>query len=90
MTDNDKLPPFFPVPYDVEEGKVYYWCGCGNCKNQPLADLGHCSKAVPYHALLTETVYFCGCKQTGDPPLCDGSHAALLREYLKKRDKTGK
>lgn len=77
---------FFPIAYDVEEGKIYNWCGCGKSKNQPLCDRDDCgNQSVPYKAILTETVYFCRCKETKDPPLCDGSHARALLEYLKNK-----
>ncbi|KTD30186.1 MULTISPECIES: CDGSH iron-sulfur domain-containing protein [Legionella] len=86
MTKKAPLP-FFPIAYDVEEGKTYYWCSCGKSKTQPLCDhpMDCGDKAVPYDATLTETVYFCGCKKTNDPPLCDGSHAKVLMEYLKEK-----
>ncbi|CDZ78799.1 hypothetical protein BN59_03113 [Legionella massiliensis] len=88
MTDNNDRLPFFPIAYDVEEGKTYHWCGCGKSESQPLCDRENCGESsVAYLAPLTETVYFCACKESKDPPLCDGSHARLLREYmnLKKR-----
>lgn len=83
--ERDNLP-FFPIACDVEAGKVYYWCSCGESKTQPLCDRRDCGeKAVAYRAILTETVYFCACKLTRDPPFCDGSHASLLRDYLKRK-----
>lgn len=88
MTEQDHKPPFFPIACDVEEGKIYTWCGCGESKNQPFCDKTGCGdKAVQFKAELTETLYFCACKQTRDPPLCDGSHANLLFEYLRKKKK---
>ncbi|HHF7348538.1 TPA: CDGSH iron-sulfur domain-containing protein [Legionella feeleii] len=79
-------PPFLPIPCDVEQGKTYFWCGCGKSKKQPFCDRKDCGdKCVPYRAILTETIFFCGCKQTKEPPLCDGSHAQLALDYLKKR-----
>jgi CDGSH-type Zn-finger protein len=84
MNEDDSIQPFFPIGYDVEEGKTYYWCSCGKSKTQPFCDRDNCSQAVVYTATVTETLYFCACKETKDPPLCDGSHVRLLREYLKK------
>ncbi|ASQ46461.1 CDGSH iron-sulfur domain-containing protein [Legionella clemsonensis] len=86
MIKDDDRPPFFPIPYEVEEGTTYYWCGCGKSQTQPLCDRKDCgAQCVPYKAIITETVYFCGCKETKDPPLCDGSHAKVMLEFLKKR-----
>ncbi|MDI9817735.1 MULTISPECIES: CDGSH iron-sulfur domain-containing protein [unclassified Legionella] len=86
MASKKRQPPFFPTPYEVEEGHTYYWCGCGKSKKQPLCDRSHhCPQAVEYKAILTETVYFCSCKETKEPPLCDGSHIRLMLEYLKKK-----
>lgn len=86
MEQDDEQPSFFPFPVDVEAGKTYYWCGCGQSETQPLCDKITCGEqCVPYTAILTETVYFCGCKETKDPPLCDGSHARVMLEFLKKK-----
>ncbi len=31
----------FPYKVDLEKGKQYYWCTCGNSKNQPFCDGSH-------------------------------------------------
>jgi CDGSH iron-sulfur domain-containing protein 3 len=69
-----------PYPVAVEAGKDYWWCACGNSKNQPFCDGSH--KGGPfvpmkYSATEAKTVYFCGCKQSANKPLCDGSHNKL-------------
>nr|HAT8714131.1 CDGSH iron-sulfur domain-containing protein [Legionella jordanis] len=82
------MPSFFPIPYEVEAGKIYYWCSCGKSKQQPLCDQKSCdNQSIPYRAILTETLYFCGCKQTRNPPLCDGSHAKLMLDYIRRTQK---
>ena len=66
-----------PYPSEVEEGKNYYWCACGQSKNQPYCDGSHQStdfQPVAFTAEKTDTVYLCGCKKTGNAPFCDGSH----------------
>ncbi|MCP0914331.1 MULTISPECIES: CDGSH iron-sulfur domain-containing protein [Legionella] len=88
MTDKEMYKKFLPIAYEVEQGKIYAWCGCGKSETQPLCDYDReeCKQQqVIYHAIVTETVFFCGCKQTQEPPLCDGSHAAALLECIKQQ-----
>jgi CDGSH-type Zn-finger protein len=69
-----------PYPTPVAAGKTYYWCSCGQSKNQPFCDGTHKGTTfapTPYTAEKDGTVYFCGCKHSGKGALCDGSHAKL-------------
>lgn len=69
-----------PIKVDVEAGKTYYWCSCGQSKNQPFCDGSHKGSTfapMAYKAEKDGAAYFCGCKHTGNAPLCDGSHAKL-------------
>ena len=69
-----------PFAADVEAGKDYYWCSCGQSAKQPLCDGTHKGSAfapIKYTAAETKTVYFCGCKQNSAGTLCDGSHKQL-------------
>jgi CDGSH iron-sulfur domain-containing protein 3 len=67
-----------PFAVAVEAGKDYWWCSCGQSKNQPFCDGTHKAAAqftpVKYTATETRTAYFCGCKASGNKPLCDGTH----------------
>jgi CDGSH-type Zn-finger protein len=68
-------------PVAVEAGKDYWWCACGQSKNQPFCDGSHKAAGeftpVKYTAAESKTVYFCGCKHSAGKPLCDGSHKSL-------------
>jgi len=59
---------------------VYFWCACGNSKDQPFCDGSHKGTGFsPVRAEITEarTVAWCGCKHSGNGTFCDGSHKRL-------------
>ncbi len=69
-----------PYPVEVEAGKSYWWCACGESKNQPFCDGTH--KGGPfspqqYKAEKDGKVWLCGCKATKASPMCDGTHKTL-------------
>jgi len=72
-----------PIAVDVTEGKSYFWCSCGQSKNQPFCDGSHKDTGfdpVKWTAETSETKYFCTCKQTDGQPFCDGSHQKLATD----------
>ncbi len=80
MNDIPHIAQKAPYPVEVEEGKSYFWCACGQSKNQPFCDGSHKGTGftpVKYTADASKKVFFCGCKQTANAPLCDGSHKSL-------------
>lgn len=77
-----------PIPYKVKKGKKYYWCSCGESKNQPFCDGSHKkfneankTNFTPVEYINKEAddqfVSFCTCKRTKGQPFCDGSHNDL-------------
>ena len=66
-----------PYAVEVEAGKKYWWCSCGQSAKQPFCDGAHNGTSftpLEYAAAKDGTVYFCGCKATTRVPMCDGSH----------------
>jgi CDGSH-type Zn-finger protein len=80
MTDTPHIAQKAPFAMPVEAGKNYFWCSCGQSKNQPFCDGSHKGSdftPVKFTAEETKTVYLCGCKNTKNAPFCDGAHKAL-------------
>ncbi len=69
-----------PKMEDLEAGKNYAWCTCGESLNQPFCNGGHLGTDFKAHIFKSEnakTVALCTCKQTDNPPYCDGAHRNL-------------
>ncbi len=69
-----------PLQVQLEAGKTYAWCTCGESGNQPWCDGSHKgSDFAPnvFRAEESKTAYMCQCKHTGNPGFCDGSHKDL-------------
>ncbi|MGD9929009.1 MAG: CDGSH iron-sulfur domain-containing protein [Mangrovibacterium sp.] len=74
-----KIAEKSPVMMEMEPG-TYWWCACGQSKNQPFCDGSHKgTEFSPKEVKIEEkqTVFWCRCKQTDNPPFCDGSHRDL-------------
>ncbi len=72
-----KSPQMAPYAIEVEAGKTYYWCACGESANQPFCDGSHKGtdfEPISFNAEKTEKAFLCGCKKTANSPFCDGSH----------------
>ncbi|MDF1584914.1 CDGSH iron-sulfur domain-containing protein [Geminicoccaceae bacterium 1502E] len=69
-----------PFKVDLEAGRTYWWCACGQSARQPFCDGSHKGsglapvKHVPESA---GSVWLCGCKHTARQPFCDGTHKGL-------------
>ncbi|MEP1199335.1 CDGSH iron-sulfur domain-containing protein [Tateyamaria sp.] len=75
-----KIAQKAPCPVEVEAGKSYFWCACGQSANQPFCDGSHKDTGInpqKYTAEESKKVFFCGCKASDNKPLCDGSHSKL-------------
>ncbi len=66
-----------PKPVELESGKTYAWCACGESSNQPFCDGSHKgTEFTPkmFKAEESKTAYMCMCKHTEGQPFCDGTH----------------
>jgi len=80
MSDTPVVAQKAPIPVEVEAGKTYFWCSCGQSSKQPFCDGSHKDTSFTpqkFTAEESKKLFFCACKQTGKMPLCDGSHAKL-------------
>jgi CDGSH-type Zn-finger protein len=69
-----------PIPIEVKAGRSYWWCACGQSKNQPFCDGSHKGSEFSPKEFKPEadrTFYFCRCKHSKNAPLCDGTHKTL-------------
>jgi CDGSH-type Zn-finger protein len=74
-----------PAPVELEEGKTYFFCTCGQSAGQPFCDGSHKGSGFapkPFKAEKSGTAYLCQCKATGNAPFCDGSHSAIPDEQV--------
>jgi CDGSH iron-sulfur domain-containing protein 3 len=80
MSDVPMIAQKAPFPVEVEAGKSYFWCACGQSKAQPFCDGSHKGTSFSPMKVTAEdskTMWFCGCKQSAKAPFCDGAHKAL-------------
>jgi CDGSH iron-sulfur domain-containing protein 3 len=80
MSDAPRIAQTAPFKVDLQGGKDYFWCACGQSKNQPYCDGSHKTTAftpLKFSVDAAKTAFLCGCKHTANAPFCDGSHKAL-------------
>jgi CDGSH-type Zn-finger protein len=73
------IPQKSPIVKEMPQG-TYWWCTCGDSKNQPFCDGSHKGTGfAPHKTVLTErqTVAWCACKHSKNGPFCDGSHKTV-------------
>ena len=80
MTSQPVIAQKAPYKINLEAGKQYYWCACGQSKNQPFCDGSHKTTSfapMPFTASESKEAYLCGCKNSATKPFCDGTHRKL-------------
>ncbi|MCG7492157.1 glutamate synthase-related protein [Thalassobius sp. Cn5-15] len=69
-----------PTKVELEAGKDYFWCRCGQSKSQPFCDGSHRGTGLSPQKFTAEkdgAAMLCQCKASANAPFCDGSHARL-------------
>ena len=80
MADEPKVAQKGPYQVQLEAGKNYFWCSCGQSQKQPFCDGSHKTTSFQPQKFVvdsTATYNLCGCKASDDMPYCDGSHNML-------------
>ncbi len=75
-----KIADTKPIAVNLEAGEEYYWCSCGQSRNQPFCDGSHRGTEftpTTFSVGEAQEAYLCQCKRTSTPPFCDGAHARL-------------
>lgn len=83
MSNEPKIAGRQPVAVELEAGKKYAFCACGESANQPFCDGSHKQTSFTPLVFTPEKpgeAHLCMCKRTGNAPYCDGSHQKLPPE----------
>lgn len=76
-----------PVGVTLEKGKEYYFCACGQSKNQPFCDGSHKGTGFKPQAFTADNdgeAWLCQCKHTANSPFCDGTHKKFGTDMVGK------
>lgn len=76
-----------PKKVILTKNEDYYFCVCGQSKNQPFCDGSHAGtdySPLAFKADKDGEAYLCACKHTANPPFCDGTHKQFSDEQVGK------
>ena len=80
MTDSEKIAVNQPSIVELEKGKTYFWCSCGQSRNQPFCDGSHKGTdfmPLKFTAEESKSAALCKCKGSRNAPYCDGTHMKM-------------
>lgn len=79
--ENPNIKQKFPVTVELEKGKKYFWCACGNSNNEKgFCDGSHKGTSFTPLGFSVEKdrkAAICMCKHSNNKPYCDGTHQNL-------------
>ncbi len=64
----------------VLKSDTYFWCSCGESRNQPFCDGSHKGtdfQPVKFEITDEKQYALCTCKRTANKPYCDGAHKRI-------------
>ncbi|EDQ02769.1 putative glutamate synthetase [Shewanella benthica KT99] len=76
-----------PKKVELTKGQEYYFCACGQSKQQPFCDGSHAGTSFKPKAFTAEQdgdAYLCVCKHTANAPFCDGTHKQFTVKQVGK------
>lgn len=82
-----------PAKVSLTKGEEYYFCACGQSKNQPFCDGSHAGTEFTPQSFIAEQdgeAYLCACKQSANKPYCDGTHQQFTEADVGKEAKIEK
>lgn len=68
------------IKVELEKGKTYFFCTCGESAKQPFCDGSHAGTEFSPMSFVAEKdgiVGLCACKRSAKQPFCDGKHKEL-------------
>jgi len=80
MSNSPKIAGLRPEPVELEAGKNYAFCTCGESAKQPFCDGSHAGTDFTPNIFSVEEkkkYHLCMCKHGGNGPFCDGTHSKL-------------
>ncbi|MCB9989681.1 MAG: CDGSH iron-sulfur domain-containing protein [Rhodospirillales bacterium] len=75
-----KIADTSPIQVELEKGKRYFFCTCGQSGQQPFCDGSHAGTEftpLAFEAEKDGPAWLCACKHSAKQPFCDGAHKPL-------------
>ncbi len=72
-----------PKQITLNKDEEYYFCNCGQSKNQPFCDGSHAGTdftPTAFTATQDGEAHLCMCKHSANKPYCDGTHQQFSQE----------